>query len=84
MARYTGPVCRLCRREGAKLYLKGDRCYSDKCAFARRSFAPGQHGQGRKKVSYRNDTTSPNNHADCDYQQEPLRHSGNRANEKIS
>ncbi|HWR38565.1 MAG TPA: 30S ribosomal protein S4 [Patescibacteria group bacterium] len=53
MARYTGPVCRLCRREGAKLYLKGDKCYSDKCSFARRSFAPGQHGQGqlRKKVS---------------------------------
>ena len=51
MARYTEAVCRLCRREGAKLYLKGDRCYSDKCAFARRSFAPGQHGQGRKKVS---------------------------------
>lgn len=51
MARYTEAVCRLCRREGSKLYLKGDRCYSDKCAFARRSFAPGQHGQGRKKVS---------------------------------
>ena len=53
MARYTGPVCRLCRREGIKLYLKGDKCYSDKCAFGRRSFAPGQHGQGqlRKKVS---------------------------------
>lgn len=51
MARYTGPVCRLCRREGVKLYLKGDRCYSDKCAFAKRAYAPGQHGQGRKKVS---------------------------------
>lgn len=51
MARYTGPVCRLCRREGSKLYLKGDRCYTEKCAFERRSFAPGQHGQGRKKVS---------------------------------
>ncbi|CQR71637.1 30S ribosomal protein S4 [Sporomusa ovata DSM 2662] len=53
MAKYTGPVCRLCRREGAKLYLKGDRCYSDKCAFTVRSFAPGQHGAGqtRKKVS---------------------------------
>lgn len=51
MARYTGPVCRLCRREGAKLYLKGDRCYSDSCSFAKRSYAPGQHGQARKKVS---------------------------------
>ena len=53
MARYTEAVCRQCRREGAKLYLKGDRCYSDKCAFTRRSFAPGQHGQAqaRKKVS---------------------------------
>lgn len=51
MARYTGPVCRLCRREGMKLYLKGDRCYSDKCAIDRRSYVPGQHGQGRKKVS---------------------------------
>ena len=51
MARYTGPVCRQCRREGTKLYLKGDRCYSDKCAFSKRSYAPGQHGQARKKVS---------------------------------
>lgn len=53
MAKYTGPVCRLCRREGVKLYLKGERCYSDKCSFAKRAFAPGQHGQGqaRKKVS---------------------------------
>lgn len=53
MARYIGPVCRLCRREGAKLYLKGDKCYSDKCAFTKRSYAPGQHGQtqARKKVS---------------------------------
>lgn len=51
MARYTGPVCRLCRREGAKLYLKGDRCYSDKCAIDRRGYAPGMHGQGRKKIS---------------------------------
>lgn len=51
MARYTGAVCRLCRREGMKLYLKGDRCYTDKCAIARRSYAPGQHGQSRKKVS---------------------------------
>ncbi len=51
MARYTGAVCRLCRREGMKLYLKGDRCYTDKCAIARRNYAPGQHGQSRKKVS---------------------------------
>ena len=51
MARYTGPVCRLCRREGAKLYLKGDRCYRDKSSFTKRSYAPGQHGQARKKVS---------------------------------
>ena len=51
MARYTGAVCRQCRREGQKLFLKGDRCYSDKCALTRRNFAPGQHGQGRKKVS---------------------------------
>ena len=51
MARYTEAVCRQCRREGAKLFLKGDRCYSDKCAFAVRSYAPGQHGQARKKVS---------------------------------
>ena len=53
MARYIEAVCRQCRREGAKLYLKGDRCYSDKCAFSRRGYAPGQHGQqqARKKVS---------------------------------
>ena len=51
MARYTGAVCRLCRREGQKLFLKGERCYSAKCALARREYAPGQHGQGRKKVS---------------------------------
>lgn len=51
MARYTEPVCRLCRREGEKLYLKGDRCYSDKCAITRKPAAPGQHGQSRKKVS---------------------------------
>ncbi|KGM96549.1 30S ribosomal protein S4, partial [Clostridium botulinum C/D str. DC5] len=51
MARYIGATCRLCRREGMKLFLKGDRCYTDKCAFARRSYAPGQHGQGRKKLS---------------------------------
>ncbi len=51
MARYTDASCRLCRREGDKLFLKGQRCYSSKCALARRSFAPGQHGQGRKKMS---------------------------------
>jgi small subunit ribosomal protein S4 len=51
LARYTGAVCRNCRRENMKLYLKGDRCYSDKCAFERRSYPPGQHGQGRGKLS---------------------------------
>lgn len=51
MARYTGPVCRLCRRESQKLYLKGDKCFTDKCGLDRRAYAPGQHGQGRKKVS---------------------------------
>ena len=50
MARYTGPVCRLCRREGKKLYLKGDRCVSGKCALDRRSTAPGQHGAATKKL----------------------------------
>ena len=49
MARYTGAVCRLCRREGQKLFLKGDRCYTDKCALERRSYAPGQHGNARNK-----------------------------------
>lgn len=51
MARYTGSVCRLCRREGAKLFLKGDRCYSSKCAYTRRPQAPGMHGVSRKKLS---------------------------------
>ncbi len=51
MARYTDAVCKLCRREGQKLFLKGQRCYTDKCAVARRAYAPGQHGQGRKKNS---------------------------------
>lgn len=51
MARYTGPVCRLCRREGMKLFLKGDRCYTDKCGVVKKNYAPGQHGQGRKKVT---------------------------------
>lgn len=49
MARYTGAVCRLCRREGQKLFLKGDRCYTDKCALERRSYAPGMHGNARNK-----------------------------------
>ncbi len=51
MARYTGAVCRLCRREGAKLFLKGDRCYTEKCAFARRDYAPGEAGHKRVKES---------------------------------
>ena len=51
MARYTDANCRLCRREGQKLFLKGDRCYSSKCAIDRRGYAPGQHGQGRSKAS---------------------------------
>jgi small subunit ribosomal protein S4 len=51
MARYTDAVCKLCRREGQKLFLKGQRCYTDKCALTRRAYAPGQHGQGRKKTS---------------------------------
>ena len=51
MARYTGPSCKLCRREGQKLFLKGERCYGGKCALERRAYAPGQHGQGRKKSS---------------------------------
>ena len=50
MARYTGASCKLCRREGKKLFLKGDRCLSDKCAVSRRSTVPGQHGAGRKNV----------------------------------
>ena len=48
MARYRGPVCRLCRREGMKLFLKGERCYSDKCAIEKRNFAPGQHGKSKR------------------------------------
>jgi len=51
LARYTGAKCRLCRREGAKLFLKGDRCFTDKCAYERRPYAPGQHGRIRKKMS---------------------------------
>ena len=50
MARYTGSVCRLCRREGTKLFLKGDRCLSGKCALEKRPNVPGQHGAGRKNV----------------------------------
>jgi len=51
VARYTGPVCRQCRREGLKLFLKGERCYTDKCAIERRNYPPGQHGQARPKFS---------------------------------
>jgi len=51
VARYRDALCRLCRREGEKLYLKGDRCYTDKCGVERRKYAPGQHGQKRKKLS---------------------------------
>ena len=51
MARYTEAVCRICRREGDKLFLKGEKCYSDKCPMSRRAYAPGQHGQSRKKLS---------------------------------
>ena len=51
MARYTGSVCKICRREGEKLFLKAERCLSDKCSFNRRSYAPGQHGQSRRKLS---------------------------------
>lgn len=51
MARYIGPSCKLCRREGEKLFLKGDRCYTDKCAFDRRPYPPGQHGQRRSKAT---------------------------------
>jgi small subunit ribosomal protein S4 len=51
MARYTGALCRLCRREGEKLFLKGNRCHTEKCAIERRKYAPGQHGQSRGKLS---------------------------------
>lgn len=51
MARYTESTCKLCRREGEKLFLKGERCYTSKCALSKRGYAPGQHGQGRKKTS---------------------------------
>ena len=51
MARYTDEQCRICRREGQKLFLKGSRCYTDKCSISRRNYAPGQHGQKRAKLS---------------------------------
>src|SRR5689334_14337555 len=51
MARHTGPVCKLCRRESLKLFLKGERCYTDKCSFDRRPYPPGQHGQRRSKFT---------------------------------
>ena len=51
MARYIGALCRICRREGEKLFLKGDRCYTEKCAVERRKYPPGQHGQGYRKLS---------------------------------
>jgi small subunit ribosomal protein S4 len=51
VAKYRGPVCRLCRREGVKLFLKGTRCMTEKCAIERRSYPPGQHGQGRQRIS---------------------------------
>jgi small subunit ribosomal protein S4 len=51
LARYTGPQCRICRREGEKLFLKGDRCYTEKCAIDRRKYPPGQHGQAYRKLS---------------------------------
>jgi small subunit ribosomal protein S4 len=51
MARYTGPVCRLCRREGTKLFLKGDRCFSEKCSVDKRQYAPGQHGQNKPRLT---------------------------------
>ncbi len=54
MARYTGSSCRICRREGVKLFLKGTRCYTDKCAFSRRGYTPGQHGKGRRRFKTSN------------------------------
>ena len=51
MARYTGPKCRMCRREGAKLFLKGEKCYTSRCPFENREFPPGQHGQRRGRLS---------------------------------
>lgn len=51
MSRYTGPVCKICRREGMKLFLKGERCFTDKCAIEQREYPPGQHGQGRVRTT---------------------------------
>ena len=51
MARYTGPSCRLCRRQNMELFLKGERCYTDKCAIKRRNYPPGQHGQARSNTN---------------------------------
>ena len=51
MAVYNGPVCRLCRRDGVKLFLKGERCYTSKCAIERRKYPPGQHGQRQRKLA---------------------------------
>lgn len=51
MSRYTGPVCKICRREGMKLFLKGERCFTDKCAVEQREYPPGQHGQGRVRTT---------------------------------
>ena len=59
MARYIESVCKVCRREGMKLFFKAERCYTDKCAFERRAYAPGQHGQGRGKVSEYSGESSP-------------------------
>ena len=61
MARYTEAVCKLCRREGQKLFLKGQRCYTDKCAINRRAYAPGQHGQNLVQFQ-RSDGTGLNSH----------------------
>lgn len=58
MAKYTGPACKLCRREGEKMFLKGARCFSPKCSFEKRSFAPGQHGQARQSRGGASDRTS--------------------------
>jgi ribosomal protein S4 len=51
LSRYTGPVCKICRREGMKLFLKGERCFTDKCAVEQREYPPGQHGQGRVRTT---------------------------------
>jgi len=51
LSRYSGPVCKICRREGVKLFLKGERCFTDKCAIEQREYPPGQHGQGRIRTT---------------------------------